>query len=139
MSLNFSIYEFCIDKNHPLTIGVADKILKNFILPLQLVRDRLGIPVYVSQSSGYRPVEWEINHGRSGNSQHTFIGDGAADITCEDNNQLLAALIQHSPFSRITQYKGKNFIHVDYKFKESGIKHIYESDNFNNWTLIAQI
>ena len=43
------------------TPDITDKIVKNFLVPLQFVRMELGMPVYIL--SCYRPNFWEQKKG----------------------------------------------------------------------------
>jgi hypothetical protein len=124
MKLYFTISEFNIS-GKPIPEAVADKILEYHIVPLQAVREAHGKPIYVSQNSGYRSLEWEKSKGRSGESEHcfgeqengTFNEDkGAVDLRSEDLDRLESDLIEHSPYTRICRYK--SFIHCDYKPQE---------------------
>ena len=119
MNIYFSISEFCINRaNVPQYI--ADAILKYFIIPLSVVSEMYGAPIYVSRKSGWRPVTWEQQKGRRGKSQHCFIdvwpdGLGAVDLTAKDIKKLLEYLVKYSSFTRICYYPNHNFIHCDYK------------------------
>lgn len=115
MNWNFDIREFCIT-DEPVPQGVADKIFKYHMNPMQVVRERLEDPIIVSRRSGYRPVKWELERGRNGNSQHTFRGKGAADYRINsDNWGLLLCLIKDwTEYSRICIYPNNSFIHCDY-------------------------
>lgn len=115
------LYFVCSEFNitgKPIPEGVADKIVKNFIEPLSRVRAEYGRPIKISERSGYRPVWYEKEKGRSGGSQHCFLGMGAADITVDDFDKnkykLIALLAKHTEFSRIAVYDSKKFIHCDY-------------------------
>jgi len=140
MKLNFKISEFNIS-GKPIPETVADKILKWHILPMQKVRDILGVAMWASQGSGYRSYEWELSKGRSGNSQHVFTGMGAVDWTCSDfaNNKdkFLKLITDHTNYSRMAIYN--SFIHCDYKPTPSGEREIYKSDSASNWELIKTL
>jgi len=110
--MNFDVSEFCITDD-PISQDVADKILHFHILPLQEIRDKIGRAVKVSKRSGYRPVDYEKAHGRSGNSQHCFRTHGAVDLVYDA--ELLKELKENSPYKRICFYPNNNFIHVDWK------------------------
>ena len=90
---------------------VLQKIIEGHLLPLNEVREKLALSLYVQ--AGYRPKEYELRQGRPGTSQHCYEGLGATDITCADNAKLLGCLID-SPFKRICWYPENNFFHVDY-------------------------
>ena len=131
MSLNFTISEFCITDD-PIEQNIANMILRWHIWEIQKVRDVLQRPIMVSRNSGYRPYSYEINRGRSGNSEHTFRninthGIGAADYTLnfESNrpylvqlNELFDAIDCHTNYTRIAIYPNNLFIHCDYKADE---------------------
>lgn len=125
MNLNFNISEFCITDD-PIEQNIANMILKWHILEIQKVRDYLDRPVLVSRNSGYRPYQYELIKGRSGNSQHTFKeihnhGVGAADYTLtfkgnkeEELQELFEAIRDYTNYKRIAIYPDKFFIHCDY-------------------------
>ena len=119
--LNFKISEFNIS-GEPIPEDIADKILEYHIVPMQMVRIIMGIPMWPSQKSGYRSKEWELSKGRSGNSQHTFQGLGATDWTCRDfpNNkeEFLKEIRENTDYTRMAIYD--TFIHCDYKPTGSG-------------------
>ena len=119
----FKPSEFIISEYIPVPQDVMDKIHLNFILPLNEIREKLGKAIVVSKRSGYRPTWWEYAHGRSGGSEHTFSGKGAADLTTVGYASgygfdsafydLVDLLVKKSPFTRVAHYK--TFVHVDYK------------------------
>ena len=117
MNNYFSISDFCIT-DEPLSLEIADKILENFIVPLNNVRGIINLPIIISKKSGYRPAWYEEQKGRSALSEHTFQGKGAADIVCADMLTLGRILADLSPFTRICYYPNNNFFHVDYAMKE---------------------
>lgn len=88
----------------------------------------LGINIYVSMKSSWRPKWWETSKGRSGYSEHTYNFMGATDITCDDfeNNKevLLGYLMKHTNYTRLAVYNG--FIHADYK-NEWNDRYVYNS------------
>ena len=120
MKLNFSISEFCI-RSGDVPIEIADKILNYHILPLQEIRDRIDQPIVVSMKAGYRPLDYEINKGRLGNSQHCFKGKGAVDLRYTP--QLLDELKENSPYKRVCYYPNNGFVHVDYNSNEDGTQY----------------
>lgn len=132
MKLNFTISEFNIS-GQDIPQQVCDKILKYHILPMQPVREELGYWVTPSENSGYRSIQWELDHGRSGGSQHTFKGNGATDWTCKDfkNNKddLLNSIIKHTDYTRMTIYN--SFIHCDYKHVNK--RQVFESGADSVW------
>jgi len=99
---------------------VADKILDFHLRPLERVQECVSFKISVSLKSGYRPRWWELNKGRSGNSQHCFYGKGATDVTCDDfktnKDALLEALISETEYTRICEYE--TFYHVDYAMQD---------------------
>lgn len=138
--INFTISEFIITGDE-VPIKVADKLLKFHITPMLEVREELGIPLYPSQRSGYRPISWEIKKGRSGNSQHTFMGKGAVDWTCNNfssnREKLLISIIKNTSYNRITLYP--TFIHCDYKDTNSGKREYYTSGMDSKWKFIKTL
>lgn len=136
----FSFSEFIITHKNIIPVHVADKLMKYHIIPMSRIRNTMGIPIWASEFSGYRPKWWELKKGRSGKSQHTFEGKGAVDWTCEDfegNKPLLSALIiKHTDYTRISVYD--TFIHCDYKETKSGKRELYESNVNSKWTLIKK-
>lgn len=126
----FTLAEFIITGTD-VPITVADKIFKNFIIPLSIIREKMGIPIYCSNRSGYRPKWWEWLNGRKGTSEHTFEGKGATDLTCENMKLLLHYLKNNSPFTRICYYPHHNFVHVDYK--EENRRRYWEADENGKW------
>lgn len=124
MKLNFTLSEFNIS-GESIPEKVADKILHKHIVPMQPVREELGIAIYPSLKSGFRSIWWEKKNERTWASQHTFIGegkvegdgDGATDWTCfnfrKNKNALLKSIIKHTKYTRICIYA--NFLHCDYK------------------------
>jgi hypothetical protein len=110
----FDLREFCITDN-PVPLHTADKIIKYHMLPMNLVREVFGKPVIVSKRSGYRPINYELSMGRTGASQHCFIGKGAADYTHSGNWDLFIKLLRkYTDYTRICYYPNNNFVHCDY-------------------------
>jgi len=136
MKLNFNISDFNISGN-PIPEQVADKILKWHIIPLQRVRDVFNGAIWASQKSGYRSRHWERSKGRSGNSQHVFLGKGAVDWTCRNfpsnHERLLELIIKETDYTRMAIYN--SFIHCDYKSTPSGRREVYTSNSKSKWTL----
>lgn len=100
----------------PIPEDVADKIEMYHLHPLRMVDACMPVKVWVSAKSGYRSRAWELEHGRSGNSQHCFYGKGATDVTCENfkenKDELLKVLIEETEYTRFAVYS--SFIHCDY-------------------------
>jgi len=136
MKIYFKFEELVINGG-PVPVDIADKLLTYHMIPVSRVRHALGLPMTASKKSGWRPYEWEIAHGRNGNSQHVFKGKGAVDWTCKffrDNKQrLLSLLIEHTDYTRFAVYN--SFIHCDYKPTSSGKIEIYTSTANSIWTL----
>ena len=136
----FKFQELCITGT-TLPISVATKLLLYHIIPMNTVREKLGISITASQKSGYRPVKWEKVKGRSGNSQHTFKGKGAVDWTCQDfinnKNKFLHHIINNTEYTRMAGYDG--FIHCDYKPTLSGKREIYKSNAQSEWELVKTL
>lgn len=119
----------------PLPTEVAQKMLDYHIVPMHQVRMTLGRGVWASQKSGYRPKEWELKQGRSGNSQHTFEGKGAVDWTCSgDIKELLELIMEITDYSRVCYYPKENFIHCDHK--DIGDKRQYFEYEGGKWKFI---
>jgi len=129
----FNIKEFLVDPamrddDAVIPVHVVDKIIEHHLPELNDMRYRLNAPLYISKHSGYRSVEWEVEHGRSGNSQHTFKGLGAVDITAEDMDKLLS-LAQKSSYKRVCYYPKQKFLHCDFH----GDHYHYFIDNGDGW------
>lgn len=121
------VSDFCIT-DEAIPQDIADKILTNFIMPINNFTQALGINVFVSKKSGWRPIPYEFSKNRSGRSEHTFSKDrgatglGAADIITEHRSDMSLLgfwLLSQSPFRRITYYRNKGFYHVDYASKDN--------------------
>jgi uncharacterized protein YcbK (DUF882 family) len=125
--------------NTDIPLSVADKLICYHIAPMTKVREKLGKPIYASQRSGYRPKWYEIQRGRSGNSQHTFEDLGAIDWTTSgDLNKLLALIIEHTNYTRICYYPNNGFIHCDYKNKLE--RWVYECESpTSKWKRVEKI
>jgi len=104
----------------PIPEDVVDKIEKYHLQPLRFVDACLPFDVVVSAKSAYRPRWYELERGRSGNSQHCFKGKGAVDITCENFQQnkeaLIEVLVDETQYSRIAIYN--TFLHLDYAIQD---------------------
>lgn len=122
----FKISDFIIDpkmrEDHAgVPLHVVEKLVRYHLPILNRIREALGFPVIISAHSGYRTYEWEIIHGRSGYSEHTFKGLGAVDLTCEPRHlpELRQELLK-SEYSHIAWYDHKRFFHCDFKDGELG-------------------
>jgi hypothetical protein len=134
MKLHFTISEFLVDTDaKDVPVHVVDKIIMHHIPIINPIRVAYGSPIFVSQNSGFRSYQWELDHGRSGTSQHTF-GDGqeeklkwkgAADYTCS-NIYWLFEQLKKSDYTRVCIYPKENFIHCDFK---GATKQAFESVN----------
>lgn len=133
----FTISELCINQSKDVPLHVADKLLKYHILPMNKVRDELGAPIYASQRSGYRSIQWEIAKGRSGQSEHTFIGKGAIDWTAGDLLELFKLILKHTNYTRIAVYPdgSGSFIHCDYKANE---RQLFLSNSSSKWRVASE-
>jgi len=136
MNNYFTISELCIS-DEDIPQHVADKLLKHHILQMNVVREKLGAPIWASQNSGYRPYTWEIARGRSGRSQHTFGDKGAVDWTCSDLKELFKLLLEHTSYTRIAVYPSDegNFIHCDHK---ASSRQLFLSDSGSDWKLSTE-
>ena len=129
MYLDFKISEFCIDDSD-ISQEVADKLLMHICI-LQDIRNQLGRPVIISKNSGYRPYDYERAKGRSGNSEHCFVGNGAVDVTCDPYYmEDLLFLLHESKYNRVCYYSNQKFIHCDFKDNE---KKKYICDGVTGW------
>ena len=142
----FSLSDFNISGD-PFPENVADKILKWHIWPMSVVREKLGIKIWPSKKSGWRPIWWEHRNNRSGTSQHVFKlnSKGATDWTCEDfqlnKGKLLKSMIENTDYLRFCVYE--TFIHADYKDTSNGERLLYnyeiDSDGSWKWNFIKYI
>lgn len=150
MKLWFTISEMCIDVK-AIPQQIADAILTWHIIPMSIVREKLGLAIFCKDSkgnkSGYRPYRWEILRNRSGGSQHTFgqgkkgvIEEdhrGAADWRCknfrENKSELLRLILEHTDYTRIVIYN--HFIHCDYKARD-GKRYVFTSTDVSEWTFV---
>ena len=136
MKMHFKFQELLVEtKNIP--VDVAQKLLTYHMIPVSVVREELGVAITASLNSGYRSREWELSKGRSGTSQHVFIGKGAVDWTCSNfrtnKQKFLELLVEHTDYTRFAVYN--NFIHCDYKKTPSNKKEVYTSTANSIWTL----
>ena len=81
---------------------------------------------------GYRSREYEIAMGRTGDSQHTFSGMGAVDISTRYPDRLLSQLMR-SPYKRIAYYPDDRFFHCDYN---ANVQTLYLSTQDSRWSRI---
>ena len=103
-----------------------------------------------SVKSGFRPFQWEKNHGRSGTSQHCFgqkenltVNEdekGATDWTCDDfkdnSEDLLEKMLVYTNYTRYCIYN--TFIHADHKPTSSGKRQLFKISN-GKWKFIKNI
>lgn len=136
MKIYFDFDELVITGDS-VPLDVATKLMNYHIIPMSRVRNALGLPITASQKSGYRPYEWEISRGRSGDSQHVFKTKGAVDWTCRNfkanKQKLLTLIIEHTDYTRMAVYN--SFIHCDHKETKNGLREIYTSTPSSKWTL----
>lgn len=125
----------------PIPNDVADKMVEFHIIPMNAVREALGLPVWASEKSGWRPFWWEKKNGRDGTSQHVFLEKGAVDWTCQNFQQnkdkFLKLIIELSVYTRIAVYA--TFIHCDYKPTKSGKRELYTSNASSNWKFVKSV
>lgn len=140
-----TLKEFLITQPKTVDIDIADKIYHNHIVPMQKVREELGVWITASEKSGYRPKWWEFRKGRSGYSQHTYIedwinGSGAVDWTCKDfkinRDRFINLIIKHTEYNRICVYD--TFIHCDYKETPDNKRKLYNYDGYK-WQFLTNI
>lgn len=138
-----TLKELIITQPKTINLDIADKLYQFHIIPMQKVREDLGVWVTASEKSGYRPKWWELLKNRSGNSQHIFKdewinGSGAVDWTCKDfkNNKdkFLELIIKHTNYTRICVYS--TFIHCDYKSENK--RQLFKI-NKGNWEFVKNI
>lgn len=108
---HFKIAEFLIDGIMP-NEDIRRRIYYYHMLPLERIRKVYKKPILISKRSGFRPVSWELSHGRSGSSQHTFKERGAVDVVCD--SVLLELLFLSGEYNRIIYYPNEGFAHCDY-------------------------
>lgn len=146
---DFSLEEFIINGDKEIDRTVADKLYKYHIMQMQPVRDKMKVWITASANSGYRSLQWEKNHGRSGNSQHTYGEQpdgsfdpneyGAVDWTCKDfvknKDKFLELIIKKTQYNRIAVYD--TFIHCDHK---PGRRALFNGNaNNGQWGLIEYL
>ncbi len=129
----YTIDDFNISKEE-LSEDISDKILDYHMIPAWELA--IDLNAYPSMDSSYRSIQWELDHGRNGNSQHTFKGKGATDWTCDkfkDNkDELLKRLISDTEYTRFAVYN--TFIHCDYKPTNNNKRQLFDSDPNSKWT-----
>lgn len=135
----FTTEEVCI-VDSPIPQDIATRLWMFHILPMSRVRERYGAPIYASERSVYRPRAYEISKGRSGDSQHTFLGDltkgegkGAGDWTGHNIDRLLRLIIEETDYLRIAFYPDKKFLHCDYKPTSGNKRQYFETDENGIW------
>lgn len=137
--------ELIIDADAPVPIRVQDALVKYHIFPVNAIREVLGVPVWASANSGYRPESYERKkgripgkNGRSEWSTHTFkrterdpYGKGAVDWKTQANKMFrLGGLLDNmSSYTRIFFYPDKLFFHCDYAFSDRGRRLFIANDN----------
>ena len=108
------------------------ELIKEYHLPeLNKMREELRQPIIVN--AGFRSYDWEIANGRTGSSQHCFVGKGAVDIAVEDYTLLddLVDLAKLSGYKRVCYYPKKKFIHCD--FKGDHFHYFIDESDGNSW------
>lgn len=132
-NLKIFISELCITEE-PLSIEIADKLLRYHIWPMNKVRHILNQPIWASEKSGYRPKAYELKKGRSGNSEHTFEGKGAVDWTTKKGYliALLNLIFQYTNYTRVCYYPSRGFIHCDHKPTPQGQRQFFIAKG-NKW------
>jgi len=112
--LPFNMSEFIRRPDLPVPVEVQDKILEFHLYPLSFLRWDIDCPIIISLRSAFRPVEHEIEKGRSGNSEHCFKGLGASDITSPQFKKMVKRLLDLEIYDRLILYPDNNFVHGDY-------------------------
>jgi hypothetical protein len=141
----FTISEFCITSD-AIPQSIADKLLGYHITPMNKVRGELGEAIFVSKKSGWRPKQYELDNGRSGRSEHTFLpsdkdplGRGAVDYTANRIDDLLELIIKHTDYTRICYYPNNKFVHCDYGFEERGRRLFKSQSPVGSWEFIKNV
>ena len=80
-----------------------------FMQRLERCREIAGIPFILN--SALRSVAWEVSHGRSGNSLHTF--GRAVDIRCYSNQDRYKIITSALKCGFVRIGIGPNYIHLD--------------------------
>lgn len=121
-----TLREYVINPQHGITLDVAEKIRKYHVYPMNILRNKVGFPIIVSQNSGYRSQEHELSKGRSLTSAHLFQentdrqdpGFGAADYRVADENWgvFIRELIDARIYPRLIFYPNSKFVHADYRY-----------------------
>jgi len=116
MTKHFKFDEFYKPEFKQLvTKEIQEKLLVHMHY-LEAMRKELKSSIKISKRSGFRPRTYEIDKGRSGTSQHCFLGLGAVDITCSlEKLHDLWEIAQESSYTRVCLYPSKHFIHCDLK------------------------
>ena len=96
----------CGSMGSPLVGENIEALVENVLDP---ARERLGMPIIVN--SGYRCPKHNAEVGGVKNSQH--MKGEAADIRCEDNEQLKRLIKEQGVFDQLIVYP--TFVHVSYK------------------------
>ena len=114
---NFKMKEFeckCGQCRMPSEVQTnIETLVANVLDPL---REAYGKPIYVN--SGYRCEKHNADVGGVPKSQH-LVGE-AADIHCDDNQQLARFIVEQGKFDQLIIYP--TFLHVSYK-RSSGNRH----------------
>lgn len=88
------------------TLSDMDKV---FLSKLDKLREYCGFPLLIN--CAYRSVDWDQEHGRSGNSYH--CAGRAVDIRCLDSHKR-GLIVMHAPYCGLNGIGiAKNFVHVD--------------------------
>ena len=140
---HFKLEEFVITRPKTLPLEIADAIYKYHIIPMSRVRDVLRVEIWPSKRSCYRPVWWEHQMKRSGNSQHTLpILDfrpehGACDWTFEDFDKNLPTFLELvrdlTDYSRVAVYHDRKFCHCDYMNPDNNRQLYAYNADIGNW------
>lgn len=135
----FNIDEFIVDPSYKdsmsnVPLHVVDKIMRLHIPILYYSRSKLGVPIYIT--SGWRSVQYELDKGRNGTSEHTFKGDGAIDMAVDSFADLmkLVAVLYWTGYNRICLYPKQRFIHADFK----GDNHNLYIDHGDGWQFVEK-
>lgn len=136
MILHFHISEFFKLDGQSVEIldfDTAQKVIRYHMIPLNSVRLKMDMAIYVRSS--VRPKWWEIIKGRKPGqgrdewSQHCFEGNGATDASLEETSasrnlpagswqDFFNAICQCTDYKRIAYYPNLRFFHLDYKSED---------------------
>jgi len=134
--LYFNVLEFIITDLVEFSPIITQNIYE-YIHFLNTIRHKSGSPLYISKRSGYRPLWWEKQKERSGNSQHTTFtipGRGAVDLKYQWDQ--FKMVYDADFFTRICYYPQEGFYHCDRKPTDG--KLLYFESKYGKWEFICE-